>query len=183
MATVREKKSEKLKMSFDPLTIEHLGIKMYSSLPTAIAELIANSYDADATNVKISLVDKNSEKEIIVQDDGVGMSFKEVNDFFLRIGRNRRKEGFTNSPSGQRKATGKKGLGKLAFFGIGDEIEVVTIRKNSGKKIQFVLKWKDLINSKTQEYEPVFSISNCSKSICGTSIRLLKLKRKSNFCY
>ena len=31
--------SPKLKMSFDPHTIEHLGIKMYSVLPNAIAEL------------------------------------------------------------------------------------------------------------------------------------------------
>ena len=34
---------EELKMSFDPNTIQHLGIKMYSSLPTAIAELVANA--------------------------------------------------------------------------------------------------------------------------------------------
>ena len=38
----------KLIMSFDPHTIEHLGVKMYSVLPNAIAELIANAYDADA---------------------------------------------------------------------------------------------------------------------------------------
>lgn len=35
-------------MSFDPHTIEHLGVKMYSVLPNAIAELIANAYNADA---------------------------------------------------------------------------------------------------------------------------------------
>ena len=32
---------QKLKMSFDPQTIEHLGVKMYSQLPNAIAELIS----------------------------------------------------------------------------------------------------------------------------------------------
>ena len=37
-----------LRMSFDPQTIEHLGVKMYSQIPNAVAELIANSYDADA---------------------------------------------------------------------------------------------------------------------------------------
>ena len=41
----------KLLMSFDPHTIEHLGIKMYSRLPNAMAELIANAYDADAKTV------------------------------------------------------------------------------------------------------------------------------------
>ena len=58
--------SKVLKMSFDPATIEHLGIKMYSKLPNAIAELIANSYDADATSVQIKLYDKNDKKIIIL---------------------------------------------------------------------------------------------------------------------
>ena len=49
---MREKKDE-LTMTFDPHTIEHLGIKMYSVLPNAMAELIANAYDAEADNVYI----------------------------------------------------------------------------------------------------------------------------------
>ena len=32
-------KSEDLEMHFDPNTIEHLGIQMYSTLPPVIAEL------------------------------------------------------------------------------------------------------------------------------------------------
>ena len=44
-----------LKLSFDPRTIEHLGFKMYSRLPNAVAELIANSYDADATRVDVAV--------------------------------------------------------------------------------------------------------------------------------
>ena len=43
-----DNKNQKLEMSFDPQTIEHLGVKMYSQLPNAIAELIANSYDAES---------------------------------------------------------------------------------------------------------------------------------------
>lgn len=76
-----------LRMSFDPQTIEHLGIKMYSRIPNAIAELIANSYDADAGEAKVKLYDKVSEKRIEVVDDGVGMDFAEINEKFLRIGR------------------------------------------------------------------------------------------------
>ncbi len=49
--------SEKLTMTFDPRTIEHLGVKMYSTLPPAIAELIANAYDACATEVTVKLND------------------------------------------------------------------------------------------------------------------------------
>ena len=104
---------QKLKMSFDPNTIEHLGVKMYSRIPSAIAELIANAYDAGARRVDILLYDTGEEKSIVVQDDGYGMTFDEINSNFLRIGRNRREEGATKTLCGTRKATGKKGLGKL----------------------------------------------------------------------
>ena len=81
---------QKLIMSFDPQTIEHLGVKMYSQLPNAIAELIANSYDAESPEVHIILTDTDQEKSIAVVDTGIGMSFSEINDNFLRIGRKRR---------------------------------------------------------------------------------------------
>ena len=44
-----------LKIKFDKNTIDHLGIKLYSSFPPVIAELISNSYDADAENVEIKI--------------------------------------------------------------------------------------------------------------------------------
>lgn len=108
---------DRLKMSFDPHTIEHLGIQMYSVLPNAIAELIANAYDADASYVRIKIRDTAEDKSISVIDDGVGMSFDEINNCFLRIGRKRREDGQGVSRNKQRKVTGRKGLGKLAFSG------------------------------------------------------------------
>src|SRR5574344_1216257 len=116
---------DKLQMSFDPLTIEHLGIKMYSVLPNAIAELIANAYDADASEVHINLQDELNNKSISISDDGSGMTFQEINDDFLRIGRRRRETSAEISEKG-RKITGRKGLGKLAFFGIGNTIKIIT---------------------------------------------------------
>lgn len=79
-------------MTFDPNTIEHLGVRMYSTLPPVLAELIANSYDADAGNIKLNLKDDTANKEITIEDDGIGMSFDEINNKFLRIGRNRHTE-------------------------------------------------------------------------------------------
>lgn len=167
---------KKLRMSFDPHTIEHLGIKMYSRLPNAIAELIANAYDADAHNVYIKITDKNDEKSICISDDGVGMSFEEINEKFLRIGRKRRIDDNGLSPSGERKVTGRKGLGKLAFFGIGSTIEIKT--KQSEIQTTFTMNWNDIINSEGSDYEPHFSVAPCDKKT-GTSITLRDLKRQS----
>ena len=171
---------EELKMSFDPNTIQHLGIKMYSSLPTAIAELVANAYDACSPEVHIKLYD-NDEKKIIVEDTGVGMTFEEINTYFLRIGRNRREEEGKETTCG-RIATGKKGLGKLAFFGIGDTIEITTTKKGVGKKIIFTLDWNDLIGTSSgEDYKPKYEDENCGTDEHGTSITLLNLKRKTKF--
>ncbi len=172
---------KKLRMSFDPSTLEHLGVKMYSSLPNALAELIANAYDADATCVRINLHDDGANKSIEVIDDGVGMTFDEINDKFLRIGRNRRAEEDTYSPSGNRKATGKKGLGKLALFGLAQRIKIETRQKRMDEKIIFELDWNKIMSSEKPEYNPTSKLKPCDPSKQGTKITLLDLKRSSPF--
>ena len=171
--------SQKLRMSFDPHTIEHLGVKMYSVLPNAIAELIANAYDAEAQNVHISLQDSGETKRISIIDDGIGMTFDEINNKFLRIGRKRRDDDNGLSPTGMRKVTGRKGLGKLAFFGIGDTIEIIT--KKEGQCVTFTLSWSELMNCKTSNYEPRSAITSCDITETGTTIALSELKRNSSF--
>jgi HSP90 family molecular chaperone len=108
----KEAQQGQLEMTFTPNTIEHLGVRMYSTVPPVLAELIANSYDADAKNVAVQLKD-DDQKEIIVSDDGHGMTADEINKKFLRIGRNRRHEETSQTSPGGRKVVGKKGLGKL----------------------------------------------------------------------
>ncbi|SKA64330.1 TIGR02391 family protein [Succinivibrio dextrinosolvens DSM 3072] len=181
MTTMTEtnNKQKKLQMSFDPQTIEHLGVKMYSQLPNAIAELIANSYDAESPEVHIILTDNEKGKSITVSDKGIGMSFAEINDNFLRIGRKRRESDNGLSPNGLRKVTGRKGLGKLAFFGIGDSIRIIT--KKNGYCVNFTLNWNDIIHSKTPNYEPQYTIDDCAPQEHGTTIVLTNLKRKTAF--
>src|SRR5690606_32868899 len=110
--------ADALKMTFDPMTIEHLGVRMYSTLPPVISELIANAYDANAELVTVILNDDNEIKEIVVEDDGDGMLFDEINEKFLKIGRNRRDDEGDEPTEKGRRVIGKKGLGKLSFFGI-----------------------------------------------------------------
>ena len=164
-----------LRMSFQPTIIEHLGVKMYKHTVPAIAELIANAYDACAKNVHVQLFD-TPEHKIIIKDDGVGMNPDEVNNFYLRIGRNRRKEGQT-SPC-NRTPTGKKGLGKLALFGLGNTIEVITVK--DGKKTQFTLDYSDILNS-DGEYIPQSSFEENSNMSNGTTITLTNLSKKQGY--
>ena len=66
---------QKLEMKFDPRTVRHLGLKMYSHLPAALSEIISNSYDAYAKKVGVILRENKGRPEsIIIMDDGVGLS-------------------------------------------------------------------------------------------------------------
>ncbi|MBE9204747.1 hypothetical protein IQ218_16560 [Synechocystis salina LEGE 06099] len=40
-------------MTISRLTIDKLGVKLYDKVSAVIAELVSNSYDADATEVEI----------------------------------------------------------------------------------------------------------------------------------
>lgn len=171
-----------LKLKFDPRTIEHLGIKMYSRLPSALAELIANAYDANATEVHVKLFDKDlSNMKVVVSDNGDGMSFDEINNNFLIIGRKRR-DSDDDSVLLKRKITGRKGLGKLSLFGIGKNIEIETRKFNSNETIKFTLNYESILNEMSGEYKPNYvKYDSNSHTLNGTSISVNELKRTSLF--
>jgi hypothetical protein len=176
--------NSELVMQFDPNTIEHLGIQMYSTLPPVIAELVANAYDADARTVEVHLNDKG-DKSIKVIDTGHGMDFNDINTKFLRIGRNRRKDENTKrltnqkTESGNRFAIGKKGLGKLSFFGIAKTVTVETIRNN--EKNIFRLEWDKIVNS-AEAYKPeILEKDGSTQEPNGTKITLTNIQRKTGF--
>lgn len=113
-------------MRFDIGTIKHLGLQMYSTLPSVISELVANAWDADATKVEIAVPDGRvtDASEIIVRDNGVGMSGQQIQDEYLIVGRDRRKGGTNETSKRKRPLMGRKGIGKFAGFGIAQIIRV-----------------------------------------------------------
>ncbi|MBO9556701.1 TIGR02391 family protein [Cellulomonas sp.] len=166
-----------MKLSFDPMTIEHLGFKMYSHLPNAVAELVANSYDADATYVRVVLYDDDG-RSVEVVDDGHGMSDEDLGEKYLRIGRNRRSEDGGTSESGHRRVAGRKGLGKLALFGIGDRVSVRTKRADTDMWTRVSMDWHDLKATKG-EYRPPTDHEPGDLADHGTSIRVEALRRRT----
>jgi hypothetical protein len=166
-------------IKFDPQTIEHLGVKMYSTLPPVLAELISNAYDADAEKVGIEF--QNNPKSIVITDDGNGMSYNELNESYLVIGRNRRKNDDDTSPKKTRKVTGRKGLGKLAMFGIAQILKIESVQ--SHLKNGFIIDYQGMINSPSGEYKPkdLFNKNTQCGDDDGTKITLTEIQRSSNF--
>lgn len=166
-----------MKLSFDPATVEHLGYRMYSHLPNALAELVANSYDADATAVTVTVTTRGAQS-VEVADDGHGMSPEDLAERYLRIGRNRRVDDAGTSESGRRKVAGKKGLGKLAPFGIGTRVTVRTKRAGAEEWTVVALDWNDLKNSRG-EYRPATRTEPGQAGEHGTVISIEEMTRKT----
>ena len=107
--------TKELKLIIQPKVIDHLGIKMYQKPVDVISEFVANAWDADSEVVEIKI--ENNVIKII--DRGIGMTFKQCQDFFLTVGRDRRKELAKEvSEEKKRPILGRKGIGKFSGFGI-----------------------------------------------------------------
>jgi hypothetical protein len=130
----------KLHIQFHGRVIEHLGIDMYQSAVAAIAELISNAWDADATVVEVSLPDDvQPGSEIMISDDGEGMTLRQCQDRYLKVGYNRRTDRESEKTTGGRPVMGRKGIGKFAGFGIADLLDVETVSKETGEQTIFRL--------------------------------------------
>lgn len=132
------RKPEELVLTVAGNIVKHLGVQMYAGRPVpAIAELISNAWDADATEVDVHLPldeawDPTDPDHVIqVSDNGNGMTWDMVRDAYLNVGRDRRKTEKTDKSSGGRRLQGRKGVGKLAGFGVADILEIQTVHKDA----------------------------------------------------
>ncbi len=130
-----------LHIKFHGRIIDHLGIQMYQSPTAALAELLSNSWDADAEEVEVTLpTTLGDAATIAITDNGSGMTFTECQDRYLNVGYARRgNDPGQRTPEKARPVLGRKGIGKFAGFGIAKVIRVETISKKTGEKTAFEL--------------------------------------------
>lgn len=140
-----------LKLTYSGRIIDHLGLQMYQSPVAAVAELVSNAWDADAGEVKIDLPEtRGDEAELVVRDDGNGMTFNECQERFLNVGYPRRgKSSVERSLKKQRLILGRKGIGKFAGFGIAEVVRIKTVSADNGEKTIFEM---DISKLRTDEY-------------------------------
>ena len=168
-------------MKIELTVVEDLGIKLYGTLPPVISELVANAWDADASEVKIS-VDEGEVDEattIVVTDNGEGMSYDDIVDKYLRVGRKRRDEERETTPN-NRLIMGRKGIGKLSVFGIAATSEIKTVRNGCLNAIRMNV--NDMIKEAKDSgtYKPtVIHYNSDTSENQGTTIILSGFKRKT----
>ena len=120
---------EKYKMTIGLNVLNHLGINLYSNTPAVLSEVVANAWDADATEVDITIRDD----DIVITDNGQGMNVDDMNDKFLNVGYQKRNVEGDTSKDG-RPLMGRKGIGKLSLFSISKTIKVESLKEEEKKK-------------------------------------------------
>lgn len=100
--------------------MQHLGYDNY----VALCDIIDNSIDANATKIKVFITNKNDNFQIIILDNGCGMS-KDTLDEALKFG--------SDSSHDEISDLGKYGMGlSTAGLSLADKTTVLTLNEESG---------------------------------------------------
>lgn len=152
----------------EPRLLDHFGVAMYNTLEKAIAELAANGYDADASEVVITI----TPKKIVIADNGRGMTPEEVEQDYLRLGRDRRAaENRELTRKRKRPIIGHKGIGKLAGLGIAETMVVKTERL--GKRTTLTIDRAALEEATSlEQFDLKATVEDVARDAHGTEIQL-----------
>ena len=166
-------------MTVDLNVLKHLGINLYSNIAAVLTEVVANAWDADAENVAI--VVNESDWQIVITDDGIGMTVDDINKKYLRVGY-RRREDDTEAGSRtnkDRRVMGRKGLGKLSLFSIANTIEIQSAKNEQRHGFRMSTdQIRDAIKRKHTSYSPQPLTGDEVDIEKGTKIVLKEIKRK-----
>ncbi len=172
-----------LAFTIDAELLRELGERLVGKPHIALAELIKNSYDADATEV---IIDFTPDMERIeISDDGHGMTYSDFKNFWMRIGTTHKNNEFTKKFN--RKMTGSKGVGRLAVQFLANELTIKTLPEGKNPQLlEAQIDWKKAVEAEDLTKVMVeYDIYNRSKweldTPHGTTLILEGLKDKDNW--
>ena len=144
---VDEKRIENLtreQFTVDAALLRELGERLIGRAHIALAELVKNSYDADAHTCRIDVEDDR----IVVSDDGHGISQEEFLKYWMRIGTTHKVESRRSRDLG-RSMTGSKGLGRLSVQFLAHEMELESNSKVEPESMLYAyVDWRSIRSGK-----------------------------------
>ena len=139
----RKHQLHEINFSVDSALLRELGERLVGRPHIALAELVKNGYDADATEVVIRF----SPNRIEVIDNGHGMTFEDFEDYWMRIGSPHKQEQRI-SRKFRRPVTGSKGVGRLAAQFLGSKLELHTVaEKDLSKELVATVNWDEAVEA------------------------------------
>lgn len=162
--------------SVDAGHIARLGLELVAKQQTALAELVKNAYDADATEAKVTF--KNADDvggTLEIWDNGTGMSREELIDGFMRLSTTA-KQTRPISPIFGRRRAGRKGIGRFAAQRLGEHLTVVTQKEGSKEALRLSIDWNafksgldlQVVRNRTETIRP--------RDVPGTTLTIERLR-------
>lgn len=169
--------SPKYSITLNQQVLNHLGLNLYSNMPSVISEVVANSWDADAKKVDITI--DSDAGTITIFDDGSGMNVDDINNRFLHIGYCKRLEA-AQSKEFKRNVMGRKGIGKLSLFSIAQIISVYSNKDGEKNALRIDTDELSRTINDGDVYSPLeLNVSGVDFDTNGTKIVLTKLKKRT----
>jgi signal transduction histidine kinase len=134
-----------------------LGRQLITEDEVAIFELVKNSFDARAKTVQLYFGDDT----VIVADDGIGMSYEDLNSKWLFVAysgkREQNQDGDFRNMAAERQFAGSKGIGRFSTDRLGERILVQTRpkKKKSGPVHNLSVNWERFEKSDKEHFEKV----------------------------
>lgn len=163
-------------LRFAPEILRRLGEELVPHADLGILELVRNAYDADASFCEVSLRATENGGEILVEDDGDGMSEDEIRSGWLLLGKSSKTSSrFTR---GGRRKVGEKGLGRLAALRLGRRVELTTRRIDGDKAAEssLTIEWSRYDGVEAVDDVPLSIDSKVVSATPGTSILISQLR-------
>jgi Histidine kinase-, DNA gyrase B-, and HSP90-like ATPase len=131
--TDRDGGTRQIPFRLHPRVFAALGTDLVTNDVVAIIELVKNSYDAIATRVDVRFrkEPETGQSVIEVEDNGTGMSRKEIEDVWAVVATpHRLMSPYTGKGPRRRRVSGAKGLGRLSSARLGNQLEILTRAEN-----------------------------------------------------
>lgn len=164
-----------------------IGDQLIKNESIALLELVKNAYDADAPDVLVEMwdVDKPKKGKIIVKDTGDGMDLSIVENSWMEIGTDNKKNLLEEYILNNKKSAlgrlpmGEKGIGRFGVHKLGNKIILVT-RMQGKKEVVVKIDWTEFEKFDYLEQVPITVIEREPEYFTGqqkgTYIEITELK-------
>lgn len=130
-----------LYFSVDASHISRLGLELVAKQETAVAELVKNGYDADATNVDLIFnLGHEGKSSLEVFDNGSGMNLEQLEAGFMRLS-TPNKVASPHSEIFKRQKAGRKGIGRFAAQRLGHHLVLETTTSRLQYALRLEIDW------------------------------------------
>lgn len=137
-----------------------IGSDLITDNFVAVFELVKNSFDARATEVKITFENIYSkDAKIIIQDNGKGMDYEDLTDKWLFLGFSAKRDGtedYRDKIKSGRVYAGAKGVGRFSCDRLGKFLNLITLSEQPKSKIENIfVDWKRFELNQKKEFSKI----------------------------